>query len=90
MDLFAPPFPLCYNFCDFLRSGENEGLYRRSSEKKGAFMTKYVCQVCGYVYDPAEGDPENKVEPGTAFKDLPKGWVCPICGAEVDQFEPEA
>jgi rubredoxin len=53
-------------------------------------MGKYVCTVCGYVYDPAVGDPENGVTAGTAFKDLPDDWVCPVCGAEKDQFEPEA
>jgi rubredoxin len=53
-------------------------------------MDKYVCTVCGYIYDPALGDPENGVAPGTAFKNLPDDWVCPVCGAEKDQFEPEA
>ena len=52
-------------------------------------MGKYVCTVCGYVYDPAVGDPENNIEAGTAFKDLPDDWVCPVCGATKDQFEPE-
>jgi rubredoxin len=53
-------------------------------------MGKYVCSVCGYVYDPALGDPENGVTAGTLFEDLPDDWVCPVCGAEKDQFEPEA
>ena len=52
-------------------------------------MGKYVCTVCGYVYDPAVGDPENNIEAGTAFEDLPEDWVCPVCGAAKDQFEPE-
>ena len=47
---------------------------------------KYVCQVCGYVYDPAVGDPANGVEPGTAFEDLPEGWACPLCGVGKDMF----
>jgi len=50
-------------------------------------MDKYECTVCGYVYDPADGDPDNGVEPGTAFKDLPDDWVCPVCGAEKSEFE---
>ena len=50
-------------------------------------MDKYECSVCGYVYDPAEGDPDNGVEAGTAFDDLPGDWTCPVCGAEKDQFE---
>ena len=53
-------------------------------------MDKYVCTVCGYIYDPALGDPENGVAPGTAFKNLPDDWVCPVCGADKDQFELEA
>ncbi|MBW1785811.1 MAG: rubredoxin [Deltaproteobacteria bacterium] len=52
-------------------------------------MDKYVCGVCGYVYDPAEGDPDNGVEPGTAFEDLSDDWSCPVCGATKDQFEKE-
>lgn len=52
-------------------------------------MQKYTCQVCGYVYDPANGDPENGVAPGTAFEDLPADWTCPVCGADKSQFEPE-
>jgi len=50
---------------------------------------KYVCDVCGYVYDPAAGDPAADVKPGTAFADLPDEWVCPECGAEKDAFSPE-
>ena len=48
---------------------------------------KYVCSVCGYTYNPAEGDPDNGVNPGTAFSDLPDGWVCPLCGIGKDSFE---
>ena len=50
-------------------------------------MKKYKCLMCGYVYDPAVGDPEDGVSPGTAFEDLPDDWVCPECGADKDQFE---
>jgi len=42
--------------------------------------------VCGYIYDPAEGDPDNDVAPGTAFEDIPDDWVCPECGARKDEF----
>jgi rubredoxin/flavin reductase (DIM6/NTAB) family NADH-FMN oxidoreductase RutF len=52
-------------------------------------MKKYVCQVCGYVYDPAAGDPDSGVPAGTPFEKLPDDWVCPVCGAGKDQFEPE-
>ncbi len=52
-------------------------------------MKKYVCNVFGYIYDPADGDPENGVQPGTAFEDLPEDWVCPECGVGVDDFDEE-
>jgi len=50
-------------------------------------MEKWECQVCGYVYDEKKGDPDNDVDPGTKFQDLPDDWVCPVCGAEKDQFK---
>ena len=50
-------------------------------------MDKYRCTVCDWVYDPAKGDPENGVKPGTAFDDVLKDWVCPVCGADRDAFE---
>lgn len=52
-------------------------------------MDRYVCQVCGYVYDPAKGDPESGVAPGTGFGDIPEDWVCPVCGASKSDFEKE-
>ena len=52
-------------------------------------MKKYVCSVCGYVYDPEKGDRDNGIEPGTAFDDLPDDWVCPECGTSKDMFDPE-
>ena len=51
-------------------------------------MKKYKCLMCGYIYDPAVGDPDNGVKAGTAFEDLPDVWVCPECGAGKDEFEP--
>ncbi len=51
-------------------------------------MKKYVCDVCGYVYDPAEGDPEHNIPAGTAFEDLPADWECPLCSVGKDQFSP--
>ena len=52
-------------------------------------MEKYKCKVCGYVYNPEEGDPDNNVPAGTAFEDLPEDWVCPLCGMGKDEFEKE-
>ncbi len=50
-------------------------------------MKKYGCTLCVYIYDPEQGDPDNGIEPGTAFEDLPDDWVCPDCGASKDEFE---
>jgi rubredoxin len=56
--------------------------------KKGDEMKKYVCDVCGYIYDPAIGDPDAKIAPGTSFESLPADWVCPLCGASKESFSP--
>jgi rubredoxin len=53
----------------------------------GEEMDKYLCTVCGYVYDPAKGDQGSGVVPGTSFENLPDDWVCPECGVGKDQFE---
>jgi len=52
-------------------------------------MDKYVCTLCGYVYDPAEGDPDNDVAAGTKWEDVPDDWECPVCGAGKEDFEKE-
>jgi len=54
--------------------------------KESLIMKSYVCDLCGYVYDPAEGDEDNGVAPGTAFEDLPEDWVCPVCGVTKSDF----
>lgn len=51
-------------------------------------MQKYICVVCGYVYDPVVGDPDAGVPAGTAFEALPGDWCCPLCGVGVDEFDP--
>ncbi|RLB41611.1 MAG: rubredoxin [Deltaproteobacteria bacterium] len=52
-------------------------------------MERYVCGICGYVYDPEAGDPTTGIETGTPFNELPYTWVCPICGASKDMFAPD-
>lgn len=52
-------------------------------------MTKYVCTICGYVYDPEKGEPDQGIAPGTKFEDLPEDYVCPACGVGKDMFEAE-
>jgi rubredoxin len=55
----------------------------------GIKMARYICSVCGYEYDPEVGDPDGGVEPGTPFENIPDDWVCPVCGAAKNQFQPE-
>jgi len=52
-------------------------------------MKKYVCDVCGWVYDPAVGDPDSGIAPGTAFEDIPEDWECPECGVGKEDFSLE-
>lgn len=51
-------------------------------------MQKYICTVCDYIYDPALGDPDSDIKPGTAFEDIPEDWECPDCGVGKEDFEP--
>ncbi|MEK6672039.1 MAG: rubredoxin [Nitrospirota bacterium] len=50
-------------------------------------MEKWTCSVCGYIYDPDQGDSERGIPPGTPFGNLPDDWVCPVCGASKEMFE---
>lgn len=50
---------------------------------------KYVCDLCGYVYDEELGDPKDGIAAGTKWEDLPEDWICPLCGAGKDEFSPE-
>jgi rubredoxin len=68
--------------------GDSKTQETEKSEKEKP-MDKWVCTVCGYVYDPAAGDPDGGVEPGTAWEDVPDDWLCPICGAAKEDFEKE-
>lgn len=65
--------------------------FQFTEKKKGVqSMEKYICTVCGYVYDPEDGDPNNNISPGTPFSELPADWKCPVCGAGKDKFEKES
>ena len=69
--------------------GKNESTEMIIKEKKETnIMQKYFCNPCGYTYDPAKGDPEHNIAPGTAFEDLPADWCCPLCGVSKDMFQP--
>ncbi len=52
-------------------------------------MTKYVCNICGYVYEPLDGDPDHGIAPNTPFEDVPEDWTCPLCGVGKENFSPE-
>jgi rubredoxin/flavin reductase (DIM6/NTAB) family NADH-FMN oxidoreductase RutF len=75
----APSFKAPQTVCE---TGEPEN-------KEETRMKRYVCNVCGYVYDPEVGDPDGGIAPGTAFEDIPEDWVCPVCGVGKDQFTEE-
>ena len=59
---------------------------RMTTETKDA--TLWICESCGFIYDPAIGDPDGGIPPGTAFEDIPKDWFCPVCGARTSDFRP--
>ncbi len=88
--------PMTYAYYRHIKRGKTPktaATYIKAEPKKALKegikkMQKYECTLCGYIYDPAVGDPENGAEPGTAFEDLPGDWVCPKCGAGKDEFEP--
>ena len=92
--------PMTYAYYHQVKKGKaskNAPTYQAESkekeektEQKGDGMQKYICEVCGYVYDPAQGDPDSGIEAGTKFEDLPDDWVCPVCGAGKDQFSAES
>ena len=63
------------------------GTEKTTTTEKDSTMKKYRCLVCGYEYDPEEGDPANDVNPGTAWEDVPEDWTCPVCGAGKEEFE---
>jgi rubredoxin len=66
---------------------KNGASYGAQNEGGRKPMKKYVCTICGYIYDPSAGDPEGGVKPGTDFADILDTWVCPICGAAKVMFE---
>ena len=61
-----------------------------TNKKERLVMEKWLCVVCGYVYDEEVGDPDSGIAPGTKFADIPEDWVCPLCGVGKDQFEKQA
>lgn len=60
---------------------------KKETIKRNDVLKKYRCKVCGYIYEPEKGDPDNGIKPGTPFQDVPEDWVCPECGVNKNQFE---
>lgn len=79
------PSPIFAEKFDLLNNGLIFVIYIMTLYKRK--MEKYVCIICGYIYDPAEGDPENGIAPGTPFEDIPEDWTCPACGVGKEHFE---
>ncbi len=84
VSIFPTEYPV---FADWEGSVLRRGLGDARIEE--GEMKKWKCSICEYIYDPAKGDPENGVKPGTAFEAISEDWVCPTCGATKDMFEPE-
>ena len=72
---------------DFLRGTSANNYLSKVDRKETEDMDKYFCNPCGYTYDPAVGDPEHGIAPGTAFEDIPDDWVCPNCGIDKSMFQ---
>ena len=66
-------------------SMESDG-QQETAPAAGKDLAKYQCAPCGHIYDPAVGDPDRGIRPGTAFEDLPDDWTCPVCGVPKDLF----
>lgn len=84
--------PMTYAYYQQVKRGsvpKTAPAYTPKKEEKAVPMEKYVCNVCGYVYDPAVGDPEGGVAPGTPFEKLPEDWTCPVCGVGKEEFARE-
>ena len=83
--------PMTYDFYHQKLKGKTPkgAVTYQKEEIKGEKKMKYVCNVCGYVYDEEIGDPEHGIPAGTAWKDVKEDWVCPVCGVGKDQFNAE-
>ena len=83
--------PMTYAYYHAVKGGKSPKTaptYIKEEPKKQAKAgDKWECTVCGYVYDPAVGDPDGGIKPGTAFEDIPDDWVCPVCGAAKSEFK---
>jgi len=84
-EVFKKDEPMTYAYYHEIKNAQapkSTPIYQAPKSSK-----KYVCKVCGWVYDPEIGDPDGGIKPGTEFEDIPDAWVCPVCGAAKSDFE---
>ncbi|MFH1542733.1 MAG: rubredoxin [bacterium] len=89
-EIISSAEPLTYAYYHNVIKGKtpkNAATYIKEEVMPMSGSGKYVCTVCGYVYDPAVGDPDSGIKQGTKFEDIPDTWVCPVCGVEKSKFE---
>ena len=82
--------PMTYAYYHLVKRGttpKTAPTYIEEKKEATAKMSKYKCQVCGYIYNPELGDPDGHIKPGTPWEKLPDDWVCPVCGATKDKFD---
>ena len=95
-DILSEDKPMTYEYYHKVKGGVSpktaptySSMVDKETKKEEEKMDKYVCKVCGYVYDPEKGDPDGGIAPGTNFEDIPDDWVCPVCGVGKEEFEKE-
>lgn len=94
-DIISDEYPMTYAYYHSVKRGKapkTAPTYQAEepeTKKREDKVKRYTCSVCGYVYDPEPGDPDNGIKPGTKFENLPDDWVCPVCGADKNSFSSE-
>jgi flavin reductase (DIM6/NTAB) family NADH-FMN oxidoreductase RutF/rubredoxin len=95
-EILSEEKPMTYEYYHKVKGGVSpktaptyNSIVDKETKKEEEKMDKYVCTVCGYVYDPEKGDPDGGIAPGTKFEDIPDDWVCPVCGVGKNDFKKE-
>ena len=95
-EILSEEKPMTYEYYHKVKGGVSpktaptySSMVDKETKKEEEKMDKYVCTVCGYVYDPEKGDPDGGIAPGTKFEDIPDDWVCPVCGVGKNDFKKE-
>jgi len=92
-DILSDEEPMTYAYYHEVKGGKSPKtaptFIKEEQAQEPPKAERYTCKICGYVYDPEKGDPDNGIKPGTPFNELPDTWTCPICGAPKSEFEKE-